>query len=71
LAEICCKAKNYLKITNIHKPADLDFEEAVTCELNKTNRIIQQINNIFENMDLRQPPSTGSEEKIDFKLIAE
>lgn len=72
LAEICSKAKNYLKISNIHRPKNVDFEETVAFELNKTKQIMQQINNIFERLDLKQPPSAkGSEEKIDLKLIAE
>jgi len=71
LAEICSKAKNYLKISNIHKPADQDFEETVACELNKTSTIITQINQIFEDLSFKQPPSTGCEQKIDFKLIEE
>lgn len=71
LAEICSKAKNYLKIANIHKPENIDFEETVAAELKKTYHIVQQINNIFNVASLQSPPATTCVEKIDFELIAE
>jgi len=71
LAEICGKAKNFLKITNIHRPQNFDFEETVASELKKTFQIIHQINNIFNSIDWTSPPSEAFAEKIDLKLIEE
>jgi len=71
LFELCSRAKNFLKISHIHKPHDTDFEETVAAELNKTSLIIQQINTFFERTNFSLSPDLEDDTKIDSQLIEE